>query len=267
MSKIDSFKLLCDTVGTRRAVAVSRSELVARAAAAIGGPEWGSALPPSMDDLGRSMPTTTVAEEVLRWAGADDSQVRNLLAEYDGVAEEVQAAYARTATTCPENWAVETATATVLYALVRLRRPDRVIETGIANGHSAFIILSAMAANGTGQLASVDVRHDVGGLVPDDLAERWTKVIVDDRRPDIGTLNRRLGGGNVDIFFHDGDHRLLGQMIDYQLAGKMLNAGGILVSDDINTTAAWVTAKRWDLIGDDGMVLLDRRKAVGFARF
>jgi len=141
------------------------------------------------------------------------------------------------------------------------------IETGIANGHSSFVILSAMRKNAMGHLASIDVRHDVGGLVSEDLAKRWTKVIIDGQRPGLDLLEQRLGEHRpVEVFFHDGDHRFLGQMLDYKLASRLLTTDGMLISDDISTTGAWLDAYETGLLGKDGLVLFDRRKAVGFAR-
>ena len=45
----------------------------------------------------------------------------------------------------------------ILYALLRKYKPDNFLETGVANGYSATVILSAMKKNGKGSLTSIDV--------------------------------------------------------------------------------------------------------------
>ena len=45
----------------------------------------------------------------------------------------------------------------VLYATVRVARPDIVVETGVGSGVSSTFFLSAMEANGVGRLYSIDL--------------------------------------------------------------------------------------------------------------
>ena len=135
------------------------------------------------------------------------------------------------------------------------------------NGHSSFTILSALHRNGTGRLASIDVREDVGRLVTAALAERWIKIILAGRRPNLEVLRSRLSDlGPVGLFFHDGDHRLIGQLVDYRLAADLLSEDGIVMSDDINTSSAWLEASALGIFPAQQVVLFDLRKAVGFAQ-
>jgi predicted O-methyltransferase YrrM len=261
---LESYRMLAATVGASRARSIARAEVVARVAAKLGGPAWPVVTAPSVDQLARSVTPTTAVTEVLGWAGVTD--VEDLMDEFAEVSARLDRAYEVSELSCPEEWAVEAGTSAALYALVRSRRPEVVIETGIANGHSSFVILEAMRRNDRGRLMSIDVRHDVGRLVAPELAERWSKVIIDDVRPSVEILEERLGQiGPVGIVFHDGDHRFVGQWTDFRLASRLLVEGGLLVSDDVNTTSAWVDAAAQGLFVD-GRILFDRRKAVGFAQ-
>lgn len=262
---VESYRYLQAAVGSKRAREWTRAELVARAASVLAGPAWTAVNPPSLDSLVASMPSTMEATEVFAWAGIHDAD--DYLREFESVTSSLDAAYVATDLTCPPEWAVESVTSTILYVLVRATKPEHVVETGIANGHSSFIILEALRHNGAGHLTSIDVRNDVGGLVSPDLAQRWSKVVISDERPSIARMESEIGTRRpVDIFFHDGDHRYLGQALDYRLGRRLLRPGGLLVSDDVNTTSAWVDAQHHDELGKDGMILLDRRKAVGFSR-
>jgi predicted O-methyltransferase YrrM len=219
-----------------------------------------------MGALVTAMPSVSSHTEVLDWLGIPDHEQRELLEEFDGVSRRLQVLYSQTTLEWPAEWAVESATAIALYAAVRSRKPANVIETGIANGHSSFLILSALAHNGAGRLASVDVRRDVGQLVPPYLMDRWSRVILDDRRPDLATLTVGLAPFTpFDIFFHDGDHRFLGQMLDYKVAAKHLAPKGLLLSDDIDISSAWLDAARLGILPHKRLLLIDKRKAIGIA--
>ena len=58
----------------------------------------------------------------------------------------------------------------VLYALVRMRRPRRVIEFSTSSGYSTTFIALALKRNGTGQLHSIDLDRDAQLS-----AERWLR--------------------------------------------------------------------------------------------
>lgn len=263
---VSSYRMLSTVVGSKHAVQISRAELTARLARLVGGPAWSRVQAPSISSLVSAMPSVISCEEVLDWLGVPSEERRQLSHEFDKVSAALDEAYKGASLTCPTEWAIEAVTSMSLYSLVRTRRPDTVVETGIANGHSSFIILSALARNGVGRLASVDVRQDTGALVPPSLAERWTRIIIDDRRPNLAILTERLRPYEpFGVFFHDGDHRFLGQMLDYKVGASGLASDGVLMSDDIDVTSAWLAAADLGLLPERRLLLLDRRKAVGFA--
>jgi predicted O-methyltransferase YrrM len=50
-----------------------------------------------------------------------------------------------------------------LYTLVRLTKPERVLETGTWLGRSATAIASALRANGIGYLVTIELNGEAGG--------------------------------------------------------------------------------------------------------
>ncbi|SVD52856.1 uncharacterized protein METZ01_LOCUS405710, partial [marine metagenome] len=78
------------------------------------------------------------------------------------------------------NWSATSELAAITYSLVRLLKPELVVETGVGAGVSSWTILSAMEENRIGNLISIDLPTpntrllpDVGYLVPKELRHRW----------------------------------------------------------------------------------------------
>lgn len=107
----------------------------------------------------------------------------------------------------------------VLYGLVRLERPDIVVETGVGPGTSSAFILNALRRNRAGVLHSIDLPQDLstgayqtthvpaglgaGWMVPGWLKESW-RLTIGDARVELPRVVRAAGA--VDVFFHDSLH-------------------------------------------------------------
>ena len=170
----------------------------------------------------------------------DATRLQELSAEYESVVHALEQRYKDTALPCPTIWGMGTESARLLYLYVRLAKPQRVFETGVANGHSSYILLSALEANGSGALWSVDVLSDAGSLVPESLRSRWHLVIakLDRARAD---LRSGLDDATpVDLFIHDSQHTWLWQTLEFDEAQRVLADGGILASDDVDKSYAWI---------------------------
>lgn len=127
-----------------------------------------------------------------------------------------------------------------LYVIVRILRPNIVVETGVANGVSSAYILRAMEDNGVGKLISIDLPYpgvgsilpegkQTGWLVPDDLRHRWTLIL--ERSLDVlpGILKEL---GNIDVFLHDSDHSYNYMKAEMELAWPYVVEDGVLMADD-----------------------------------
>jgi len=107
------------------------------------------------------------------------------------------------------------------YAVVRMRKPRLVIETGTHNGLGAVAILAALARNAEegegGRLLSIDPREGGGWLVPSRLKARWEVV----RSTSFEALPGRLCGRRPEMFIHDSDHSLECETWELELAVEL----------------------------------------------
>lgn len=127
-------------------------------------------------------------------------------------------------------WSLES-----LYLLVRAPGPRVVVETGVLYGASSAHVLAALAANGSGELYSVDLPRDPsepppGYLVPRELRGRWTLVEGDSRQELPGLLERL---GSIDCFHHDSLHTREHMAWEYATALPRLRPGGVLATHDV----------------------------------
>ncbi len=130
----------------------------------------------------------------------------------------------------------------IVFMLVRKFKPDLIIETGIAHGYSAEIILSALQLNEKGKLISIDIDKkahvqnievDVGWLVSSSLQTRWDKMTGDSKLI-LSEIKER-----PDLFIHDSLHTEEHMLSEFVWAKNHLKLNGFLVSDDIDRNRAW----------------------------
>jgi len=150
----------------------------------------------------------------------------------------------------------------LIYSLVRLLKPDKVVETGVANGHSTFL-LNAILKNGKGTLYSIDVATNVGILVDEQLKTNWRLHILP--RTNEIELNKYLSIiAPVDMFIHDSNHMYYWQMLEYRAFLKHINNYGLILSDDVDSSFAFI-----DFCNENKLkplFLYDHRKVFGIAK-
>jgi predicted O-methyltransferase YrrM len=147
-----------------------------------------------------------------------------------------------------------------LYAVLRHLRPKVAVETGVANGFSTAFALLALERNGDGHLYSVDLPREVGRdyepgtfyegegragipagsepgwLIPSELRERWT-LRLGRTQDELPPLLDQLGA--IDSFMHDSEHSFECMWFEFNEAWPHLRDGGVLLSDDVNSTEAF----------------------------
>jgi hypothetical protein len=134
-----------------------------------------------------------------------------------------------------------------LYSLCRLLRPEVVIETGVQNGISSLLILSALKKNERGWLHSVDLPNvgeaplapgkEPGWLVPHNMRNKWQIYIGDSR----DVLPRLLdSAGRVDIFLHDSEHSYEVMSREFRMVWPFIRESGVLLSDDTGRNSAFI---------------------------
>ncbi|MEV4330794.1 class I SAM-dependent methyltransferase [Streptomyces sp. NPDC049597] len=218
--------------------------------------------PAVMDFTRTGGSVVTAAAAFLENLGWGPEEVRQVLAEYPEVAERLSRRYAEIELFYPQTHGVEAETSAVLYGLGRLLKPQTVVETGVADGRSSWLLLAALEHNGTGVLHSFDINRTAGRLVG--RHPQWQLEILDRRRPE-SSLSRALGDvGKIDLFFHDSDHLYLPQLFEYEQAWQRMTAGGVIASDDVNCSRAFL-----DFCGrrrQRPAFLFDSRKITGAVR-
>lgn len=139
---------------------------------------------------------------------------------------------------------IERGDARVLYSVCRILRPNLVIETGVSDGVSSAVFLSAINRNGFGKLISIDFPlvgiprlygKEPGWVVPDALRGPWLLL----RGPSGKLLDRVLATcGGVDIFFHDSEHSyecMWGEFVS--VVGSLVPGGSIICDDALSSRA------------------------------
>lgn len=157
--------------------------------------------------------------------------------------------------------------AQTLWILIRHRKPARIVETGVARGISSAFQLGALAANGEGQLWSIDlppVRGDwqveTGDAVPERLKGRWTYIRSSSRRG-LPPLLAELGA--IDMFVHDGLHTAETMTFEFHHVWPYLADSGVLVADDADANVAFVDFCRRAALEPLALIEAEKGSVVG----
>ena len=130
-----------------------------------------------------------------------------------------------------------------LYLLVRLIKPDQVVETGVSSGASSAYILRALKDNKKGKLYSIDLSIEYntgrkrGWLVPEELRDRWD-LRIGDAKEILTPLLKEIG--KIDCFLHDSLHTYDHMMWEYKRIWPYLKRGGLFLSHDVGANEAFL---------------------------
>jgi len=131
----------------------------------------------------------------------------------------------------------------IFYFLMRIIKPEIVIETGVSFGVTSAFMLQALEDNGFGKLYSIDLplqfanKEEVGKLVPKRLKHRW-ELILGDAKIELPKLLEKLD--YIDVFYHDSLHTYEHMIFEYENAWPKIRKGGYLISDDIHMNSAFI---------------------------
>lgn len=140
-----------------------------------------------------------------------------------------------------------------LYALVRLLRPERIVEVGVSSGVSSAHFLAALRRNHRGRLYSIDLPtrqqgpslrsgesivalppgRESGWSVPDGLRDRWELRTGPSERL-LPALVRELG--SVDLFLHDDLHTPAHLTFELETIRPRLAPGAVVLADNTEWT-------------------------------
>jgi len=138
----------------------------------------------------------------------------------------------------------------LLYVLIRLLKPENMLETGVYYGGNSIFMLHAFRKNGTGLLTSIDLpdskiesdRHPLVGetehydptskpgfLVPVELHKYWN--LIEGSSLDVIPT---LADKKFNLYLHDSEHSFDFLTQEMTLAHKALTDDAIMIVDDIN---------------------------------
>lgn len=128
---------------------------------------------------------------------------------------------------------------TIWWTIIRLRRPQLVVETGVWYGLGSLVILRALERNAQehgveGRLLSFEPDPTMGWLVPARLTRRWTIV----RSATEEALETMLEGHEVDLFIHDTPSTPERESFELRQAYAHAAPGAVLASGNGTNTAA-----------------------------
>ncbi len=200
------------------------------------------------------VPSTSLSAELhfcCQMSDCPAALVKQVFAELDDDVEFVETLrrdYNRVRSDSPVSFAV--GRLKVWYVIVRLLRPNLVMETGVHDGLSSALILRALDRNQQGSLVSIDLPsvdlpigiEGPGWLVPAGLQSRWILHLGDSREL-LPALARQYSP--VDIFIHDSDHSPEFQRFEYDTVRPFLGRPGLLLTDDAHPDLFRELAKQW----------------------
>jgi predicted O-methyltransferase YrrM len=132
---------------------------------------------------------------------------------------------------------IDTETGRFLHALVRLVRPELVVEVGTHHGVSTLWLARGIEDNGTGRLISLDLFTDPPIEKVQETIEHAGLAgrvqLVRGPSTTTGAEACRGAGRPIDLLFIDGEHRVQGCAADFETLGAMVRTGGFVVLHDI----------------------------------
>jgi hypothetical protein len=115
------------------------------------------------------------------------------------------------------------------YAIVRATKPSVVVETGTEKGIGSLVLAEALLKNKSGRLITIDMEPSSGFLIGPEYKQVIERVI-DDSLEAISKIEQ------IDLFFHDSDHRAEHETQEFELVKTRLSDSGIVLSDNSHVT-------------------------------
>jgi predicted O-methyltransferase YrrM len=188
------------------------------------------------------------------------TQVRHWLAEItqdEALRQHVTAATATAARSGLADRTARYARRIGWYAIIRARKPQHVVETGVDKGLGTVVIAAALLRNAAeghpGRVTSIDINPEAGYLVR---TEPWRSVVdlvISDSQQAIGELECP-----VDIFLHDSDHAPDRERAEFEKVEQKLTGDALLLTD--NVTATDVLARYAEATGRRFLAWTERPK-------
>lgn len=136
-------------------------------------------------------------------------------------------------------WNIPREVAQMLYFLVRIKQPEKIMEIGTSNGYSAIWMAKALADNERdfgvkGKLYTIESHQERFELAGKNLLEAelssWVSQILG-HAPEVFTNSPEISEGQFDLLFFDATKK---QHLDFLKGGMpLLKEGGLIVADNV----------------------------------
>ena len=134
----------------------------------------------------------------------------------------------------------------LIYCYVRLMKPQRVVETGVAAGVSTSILLKALQRNGgAGELISIDITEKVGEVVPIHLQLNWKLEVLSKRNRKKSFLSILSENSDCEVFLHDSNHSDEWQLFEFTSVRSELANCSVLFFDDVSLSLVMYIQKNF----------------------
>jgi len=157
----------------------------------------------------------------------------------------------------PVVYGLDRSVSRLLYFFCFLKKPNIVVETGVANGISSSYILYALDQVKNGKLFSIDgivrpwhTAEKIGLAIPQSLRTRQ-KLIIGNSSIELKKLLTRVK--TIDIFIHDSSHIYQNMKKEFKIAWPYINDGGFLFSDDVSQHDAFLEFS--DSVGKQPLII------------
>ncbi|ADD39775.1 class I SAM-dependent methyltransferase [Stackebrandtia nassauensis] len=121
------------------------------------------------------------------------------------------------------------------YALVRILKPQHVVETGVDKGLGTCVLAAALRRNAAeghpGRVTAVDINPEAGFLVRSGPYAEVVDLVLDDSIATIKNLDRP-----VDLFIHDSDHAAEHEKREFKTVENKLADNAVLLTDNASVT-------------------------------
>ena len=117
------------------------------------------------------------------------------------------------------------------YVLVRILKPNVVVETGTDKGLGTLLIAQALKENGSGKVYSLDIDPYSGVLINQD---HWDNIelIKGNSVENLKMIKK------IDMFIHDSDHSKSHEKAEFESIQDNLSTNAIVISDNSQFTDA-----------------------------
>lgn len=116
------------------------------------------------------------------------------------------------------------------YAVVRLLKPNLVVETGVDKGLGSVVICAALRRNGSGRYLGTDIDPSAGFLLTPPYSEVG-EILYGDSLESLRKIDAQ-----VDLFINDSDHSPNYEAREYELIHEKLSENSIILGDNSHAT-------------------------------